>query len=291
VWEASKEMIQPSVFGQGIIITVYLPILALTGIEGKMFHPMALTVIFALVAAFILSLTFVPAMVALCIRGQVREKDNLLIRLAKWAYAPVLRLALRLRYAMLLLAVAAFAGAVLLFQSLGQEFVPTLDEQDLAIQALRIPSTALTQSLQMQFQVEKILSAFPEVAFVFSKTGTAEMASDPMPPNASDTFVMLKSRDQWPDPTESKSALVQRMEEVLEQLPGNAYEFTQPVQLRFNELIAGVRSDVAVPRHEVARLIVWQYDQTCCSVNSILLWMCGKVTTRARAQRTMYPIC
>jgi cobalt-zinc-cadmium resistance protein CzcA len=246
VWEASKEMIQPSVFGQGIIITVYLPILALTGVEGKMFHPMAMTVIFALVAAFILSLTFVPAMVALCIRGHVKEKDNLLIRLAKWMYAPVLRLVLRLRYVMLLLAVAAFAGALLLFQSLGQEFVPTLDEQDLAIQALRIPSTALTQSLQMQFQVEKTLSAFPEVAFVFSKTGTAEMASDPMPPNASDTFVILKSRDQWPDPTEPKSALVQRMEEALEKLPGNAYEFTQPVQLRFNELIAGVRSDVAV---------------------------------------------
>jgi cobalt-zinc-cadmium resistance protein CzcA len=246
VWEASKEMIQPSVFGQGIIITVYLPILALTGVEGKMFHPMALTVIFALVAAFILSLTFVPAMVALCIRGQVKETDNLLIRLAKWVYTPVLRLALRLRYVMLLLAVATFAGALLLFRSLGQEFVPTLDEQDLAIQALRIPSTALTQSLQMQFQVEKTFSAFPEVAFVFSKTGTAEMASDPMPPNASDTFVILKSRDQWLDPTEPKSALGQRMEEALEKLPGNAYEFTQPVQLRFNELIAGVRSDVAV---------------------------------------------
>jgi cobalt-zinc-cadmium resistance protein CzcA len=126
---------------------------------------------------------------------------------------------------------------LLLLRSLGQEFVPTLDEKDLAIQALRIPSTALTQSLQMQFQVEKTLSAFPEVAFVFSKTGTAEMAADPMPPNASDTFVMLKSPDQWPDPTAPKSALVKRMEEALEKLPGNAYEFTQPVQLRFNELI------------------------------------------------------
>ena len=246
VWVATREMIQPSVYGQAIIITVYLPILSLTGIEGKMFHPMAMTVIFALVAAFVLSLTFVPAMVALCIRGRVTEKDNLLIRLAKRVYAPVLRWALRLRYVVVTLAVAAFAGALLLFQSLGQEFVPTLDEQDLAIQALRIPSTALSQSLHMQFQVEKTLSAFPEVAFVFSKTGTAEMASDPMPPNASDTFVILKPHDQWPDPSEPKSALVQRMEEALEALPGNAYEFTQPVQLRFNELIAGVRSDVAV---------------------------------------------
>jgi cobalt-zinc-cadmium resistance protein CzcA len=246
VWGASKEMVQPSVFGQAIIITVYLPILALTGVEGKMFHPMAMTVIFALVAAFVLSLTFVPAMVALCIRGRVREGDNVLIRLAKRLYEPVVRLALRLRYVVVPLAVAAFVGALLLFGRLGQEFVPTLDEQDLAIQALRIPSTALTQSTQMQFQVEKTLSAFPEVALVFSKTGTAEMASDPMPPNASDTFVILKARDQWPNPTEPKPALVQRMEVALEALPGNSYVFTQPVQLRFNELIAGVRSDVAV---------------------------------------------
>jgi cobalt-zinc-cadmium resistance protein CzcA len=246
VWAATREMIQPSVFGQGIIITVYLPILALTGVEGKMFTPMAMTVIFALVAAFVLSLTFVPAMVALCVRGRVKEQDNVLVRVAKWAYAPVLRLALRLRFVVVPLAVAAFGGAVLLFGTLGQEFVPTLDEQDLAMQAGRIPSTALTQSLLMQFQVEKTLSAFPEVAFVFSKTGTAEMASDPMPPNLSDTFIILKPRAQWPNPSEPKSGLVQRMEEALEQLPGNVYEFTQPIQLRFNELISGVRSDVAV---------------------------------------------
>ena len=246
VWVATREMIQPSVFGQGIIITVYLPILALTGIEGKMFTPMAMTVIFALVAAFVLSLTFVPAMLALCITGRVKEQDNVFVRLAKWAYAPVLRLALRLRYVVVPLAVAAFVGAVLLFGTLGQEFVPTLDEQDLAIQAGRIPSISVTQSLQMHFQVEKTLSTFPEVAFVFSKTGTAEMASDPMPPNFSDTFMILKPRDQWPNPAEPKSALVQRMEEALEGLPGNVYEFTQPIQLRFNELISGVRSDVAV---------------------------------------------
>jgi cobalt-zinc-cadmium resistance protein CzcA len=194
----------------------------------------------------VLSLTLVPAMVALCVRGRVTEQDNVFVRLAKRAYAPVLRLALRLRYVVVSLAVAAFGGAVLLFGTLGQEFVPTLDEQDLAIQAGRIPSIALTQSLQMQFQVEKTLSAFPEVAFVFSKTGTAEMASDPMPPNFSDTFVILKPHDQWPNPAEPKSALVQRMEEALEGLPGNVYEFTQPIQLRFNELISGVRSDVAV---------------------------------------------
>jgi cobalt-zinc-cadmium resistance protein CzcA len=246
VWVATQEMIQPSVFGQAIIITVYLPILSLTGIEGKMFTPMAMTVIFALVSAFVLSLTFVPAMVALCIRGRVTEQENVLVRLAKWVYAPVLRLALRLRYVVVPLAVAAFAGAVLLFGTLGQEFVPTLDEQDIAAHAMRIPSTALTQSLQMQLQVEKTLSAFPEVAFVFSKTGTAEMASDPMPPNVSDTFIILKPRDQWPTPHEPKSTLIQRLEAALEEVPGHTYEFTQPIQMRFNELISGVRSDVAI---------------------------------------------
>ena len=243
---ASAEVRRPAMFGEAVIITVYLPILTLTGVEGKMFQPMALTVVFALVAASILSLTFVPAMVALCIRGQVREGDNLLVRLAKWAYAPVLHVALRLRWLVVLLAVAACAGALLLFGRLGQEFVPTLDEHDIAIEILRIPSTSLTQSMQMQMQVEKTLSTFPEVAAVFSKTGTAEMATDPVPPNSSDAFVILKPRAQWPEPDKPKRALLRRMEAFLERLPGNSYEFSQPIQLRFNELLAGVRSDVAV---------------------------------------------
>lgn len=243
---ATLEVRQASMFGEAIILTVYLPILALTGIEGKMFTPMALTVIFALVAASILSMTFIPAMLALCLRGRVTEQDNVLVRLAKWAYAPVLRLALRWRYGVVLLAVVAFAGALLLFGQLGQEFVPTLDEQDIAAHAMRIPSTSLTQSLHMQSQVEKTISAFPEVALVFAKTGTAEMASDPMPPNVSDTFIMLHPRQQWPNPTELKSALMQRLEAALEGVPGHTYEFTQPIQMRFNELISGVRSDVAV---------------------------------------------
>ena len=246
VMVASKEMIQPTVFGQAIIITVYLPILTLTGIEGKMFRPMALTVIFALLAAFVLSLTFVPAMVALCIRGRVREGDNALVRWAKRGYEPLLRQAIRLRLVVIPLAGLAFVGSLFLFRQLGQEFVPTLDEQDIAIHAMRIPSTSLTQSTVMQFKVEAALKAFPEVELVFSKTGTAEMASDPMPPNVSDTFVMLNPRGAWPNPEEPKNALVERMEEALTQLPGNNYEFTQPIQMRFNELIAGVRSDVAV---------------------------------------------
>ena len=246
VMVASREMIRPSVFGQAIIITVYLPILALTGVEGKMFHPMAMTVIFALAAAFVLSLTFVPAMVALCIRGRVQETENVLMRLAKWVYAPIVRGSLRLRYLVVPVAIAGFMGSLLLWQRLGQEFVPTLDEQDIAMHAMRIPSTGLTQSTKMQRQIEKLVSTFPEVAFVFSKTGTAEMASDPMPPNVSDTFIILKPRTEWPNADETKSGLLKRLEAALQTLPGNNYEFTQPIQMRFNELIAGVRSDVAV---------------------------------------------
>lgn len=243
---ATIEVRQASIFGEAIIMTVYLPILALTGIEGKMFTPMALTVIFALVAASLLSMTFIPAMLALCLRGRVTERENVLVRLAKRAYAPVLRRALRLRYGVVSLAVVAFGGALWLFGRLGQEFVPTLDEQDIAAHAMRIPSTALTQSLQMQAQVEKTLGAFPEVALVFAKTGTAEMASDPMPPNVSDTFIILHPRQQWPNPEEPKSVLIQRLEAALAEVPGHNYEFTQPIQMRFNELISGVRSDMAV---------------------------------------------
>jgi cobalt-zinc-cadmium resistance protein CzcA len=246
VLSASKEMIKPSVFGQAIIITVYLPILTLTGTEGKMFNPMAMTVIFALVSAFVLSLTFVPAMVALGITGKVREKENFLVRWAKQAYTPTVRWAVRLRYITVATAVVLFVLSLLLFMRLGQEFIPTLDEKNIAVQAIRIPSTSLTQSTEMQFEVEKVLSQFPEVAIVYSKTGTAEMAADPMPPSISDTFVILKPQNQWPNPRESKTQLLKRMEEALEDVPGNNYEWTQPIQMRFNELIAGIRSDVAV---------------------------------------------
>jgi heavy metal efflux system protein len=246
VKSASKEMIQPSVFGQAIIITVYVPILSLTGVEGKMFHPMAFTVILALVSAFILSLTFVPAMVAIVIRGKVKEEQNFLMRLAERIYRPVLEMAIRRRYHVTLFAVGVFAASLFLFGLLGQEFVPTLDEKDICIQPMRIPSTSLTQSTEMQLKVEKALLRFPEVALVYSKTGTAEMASDPMPPNISDTFVILKPQEQWPNPSEPKKSLIERMEAALEKIPGNKYEFTQPIQMRFNELISGVRSDVAV---------------------------------------------
>ncbi len=281
---AAKEMIQPSAFGQAVILTVYFPILALTGIEGKMFHPMAMTVIFALIAAFILSLTFIPAMIALCITGKVTEKDMVLIRWAKALYQPVLRWSVRFRYPVVSAAVIAFASSSILFTRLGQEFVPTLDEKDLLLQALRMPSTSLTQSQAMQFDLEKTLSQFPEVLFVFSKTGTAELAADPMPPNISDTFVIFKPGDQWRSQAELDTLIAEKEEEIarLSQghlqvghengeedrkpeghkakllklielttaaLPGQNYEFSQPIQMRFNELISGVRSDVAVKVH------------------------------------------
>lgn len=243
---SAKEMIQPTVYGQGIILTVYLPLLTFSGVEGKMFEPMAMTVVFALIAAFVLSLTFTPAMIALCVTGKIQEKESSIITYAKDAYRPILKSTLANPLPIVAAAVILVGASLGLFTRLGQEFVPTLDEQDIALHAVRIPSTSLTQSTEMQLEVEKALKTFPQVAFVFSKTGTAEMASDPMPPNVSDTFVMLKPRSEWPDPSLSKNGLIEQLEEKLWTVPGNNYEFTQPIEMRFNELIAGVRSDVAV---------------------------------------------
>jgi heavy metal efflux system protein len=246
VGTAAKEMIQPTVFGQTIILIVYIPLLTFSGVEGKMFEPMALTVIFALIAAFVLSLTFTPAMIALCVKPKAEEKENAIISASKSLYRPLLKKVLRFPEQTLAIAVVFSFAAFLLFFKLGQEFVPQLDEKDIALHAVRIPSTSLTQSTRMQLDVEKTLTTFPEVAFAFSKTGTAEMASDPMPPNVSDTFVMLKPTNEWPDPYLTKLELIEKMEDALRKLPGNNYEFTQPIEMRFNELIAGVRSDVAV---------------------------------------------
>jgi cobalt-zinc-cadmium resistance protein CzcA len=246
VFQASRQVRGATAFGEAIIMMVYVPVLFLTGVEGEMFRPMALTVIFALAAAFVLSLTFVPAMVALCVSGRVVERENVLVRAAKRAYEPVLTFALRFRLLVAGTAVAAFAGSLLLFARLGQEFVPTLAELDFTVQAIRIPSTSLSQATAMQLDVERAIMPIPEVAFVFSRTGTAEIATDPMPPNVSDTFVILKARAEWPDPRDTKEDVRRRIEAAIASLPGNNYEFTQPIQMRFNELIAGVRGDVAV---------------------------------------------
>lgn len=244
--EAGREMVRPTVFGQIIIFLVFAPLLTFSGVEGKMFSPMAITLMLALGAAFILSLTFVPAMVAVLVRGKVSEKDVKPIAMAKSAYEPSLGWAIRRPAPVIAGGVGVFALAGWLFFSLGQEFIPTLDEQDLAVQALRIPSTSLEQSTRMQEQVETTLAQFDEVSFVYSKTGTAEVASDPMPPNASDSFVILKPKETWKNPSQTKAELIARMEASLQKLVGNNYEFSQPIQMRFNELIAGVRGDVAI---------------------------------------------
>lgn len=246
VRSAADEMIQPTVYGQAIIILVYVPMLTFSGVEGKMFEPMALTVIIALASAFVLSVTLVPALIAIALTGRVREGENVAVRALKRVYAPLLSRAVASPFPVIAGAVVLFVGALVLFNRLGQEFIPALDEKNIAMHALRIPSTALTQSQAMQFAVEKAVSRFPQVAFVYSKTGTAEIASDPMPPNVSDTFIILKPQADWPDPHLPKDALVAAIERAVHALPGNAYEFTQPIRMRFNELLAGVRGDIAV---------------------------------------------
>lgn len=246
VIEASRQMIQPAVFGQAIIITVYLPLLTFSGVEGKMFEPMAMTVIIALIAAFILSITFVPAMIAMCITGKVEEKESRIMRKAKSGYAPMLNWSLNKPKVVVMAAVLFFIFSLSVGSRLGQEFIPSLDEKDIAMHAMRIPSTGISESTAMQLQVEKAVSALPEVAFIYSKTGTAEMAADPMPPNVSDTFIILKPHDEWPDQSMTKSDFIEKLAKAVGQVPGNNYEYTQPIQMRFNELISGVRSDVAV---------------------------------------------
>lgn len=246
VYDASKEVRTATAFGEAIIITVYIPILSLTGVAGKMFQPMAMTVIFALIAAFVLSLTFVPAMVALCVTGRVKEQESAAVRLARRLYEPALRLALRARLAVIGVAVALFVAALLLFGRLGQEFVPSLSELDILVHAIRIPSTGVDQATEMQKALERSLRGVPEIALVFSRIGTAEIAADPMPPYIADTFIILKPSSEWPDPDDTKEDVRARIEEIIRRVPGNAYEFTQPIQMRFNELLAGVRADVAV---------------------------------------------
>ena len=243
---SAREMIRPSVYGQAIIILVYAPLLAFTGVEGKMFEPMALTVIIALVVAFILSLTFIPAAIAIWLGTRVEEKESRAVAFLRQRYAPGLAAAMRRPTLTIGVAIGALALAGAAFTTLGQEFLPQLDEGNILVQAVRIPGTSVDQSQAMQFQVEKALAKAPEVRFAFSRTGTSEIASDPMPPNATDTFVILKPKTEWPDPDLSKEALVERLEKRLSTLPGNAYEITQPIQMRFNELIAGVRGDVAI---------------------------------------------
>ena len=246
VASASAEVIRPSIFGIVIITVVYLPIFALTGIEGKTFHPMAITVVMALTAAMLLSLTLVPAAIALFVTGKVEEKENRIMRWLSDRYARLLdgtmqRGRLIVGLALLLIGIASFGAT-----RLGSEFIPNLDEGDIAMHALRIPGTSLGQAVAMQEALEARIRKFPEVERVFAKIGTADVATDPMPPSVADNFIMLKDRKDWPDPKKPRDTLIAELNAAVNEIPGNNYEFTQPVQMRMNELIAGVRSDVAV---------------------------------------------
>ncbi len=247
VFKATREVITPSIFGTFIIMVVYLPILSLTGVEGKMFHPMAWTVLLALTGAMIFSVTFVPAAVAVFMSGKVSEKENILMRLAKAIYQPLLRGAIASRGLVAIGAAILVVLSLLLASRMGSEFIPSLDEGDLAVHSLRIPGTSLTQAIDMQNTVQRKFEEFPEVKETFAKIGTAEVATDPMPPSVADGFVMIKPRSQWPNPKRDKTELVNAMSAKMEaEIPGTKFEFLQPIQMRFNELIAGVRSDVAV---------------------------------------------
>jgi cobalt-zinc-cadmium resistance protein CzcA len=243
---ATREVLRPSIFGIAIILIVYLPVLTLTGVEGKMFRPMALTVSAALLSALVLSITFVPAAVAMFVSGKVKERENWLMAQAHRGYAPVLKFALHARLLIVVAALLLLAGTAMMASRLGTEFLPTLDEGDVAMHALRIPGTSLEQAIAMQTVLEAEMKQVPEVLHVFSKIGTADIATDPMPPSVADMFVIMRPRAEWPDPRKPKATLVAEMEAIAETVPGSRYEFIQPIQMRFNELIAGVRAEVAV---------------------------------------------
>lgn len=246
VFEATREVIKPALFGVFIITAVYFPIFALTGVEGKMFHPMAITVVIALLSAILLSVTLVPAAIAILFKGEVKERPNPLMRGAQHLYRPLIQGALNLRWLVLGAALVLVSVALSMASKMGREFVPNLDEGDIAMHAMRIPGTSLSQSVEMQGILEQQLIQVPEVERVFSKIGTPDVATDPMPPSVADNFIMLKPRDKWPDPDKSKQALVNELAELVEGIPGNRYEFSQPIQMRFNELLAGVRSELAI---------------------------------------------
>jgi len=246
VFEATREVIRPALFGVFIITAVYAPIFALEGVEGKMFHPMAITVVIALLSAILLSVTFVPAAVALLFRGPVTEKHNPLVSALTRMYRPLLALVLKARVSIIGLASVLVLLSIWQATRLGSEFAPNLDEGDIAMHALRIPGTSLSQAIALQETLEERIKALPEVERVFAKIGTADVATDAVPPSVADNFIILKPRDQWPDPNKPKQQVVAELEALVSEIPGNRYEFLQPIQMRFNELLAGVRAEVAI---------------------------------------------
>ena len=246
VTESTKEVFRPAVFGMLIIMLVYLPIFALSGVEGKMFHPMAFTVVAALFGALIFSITFVPAAVAILVKGKVSEEENIVMAKARRLYQPLLKTALNNSPVVFIAAIILVGATAYQSTRLGSEFLPQLDEHDIALHAMRIPGTGIEQATEMQLLLEKRIMEFPEVKHVFSKIGTAEIATDPMPPNVADTFLILKPVKDWPNPEKPKQQLVDQIRTAIEEIPGNNYELTQPIEMRFNELISGVRADVAL---------------------------------------------
>nr|MDJ0927967.1 CusA/CzcA family heavy metal efflux RND transporter [Gammaproteobacteria bacterium] len=246
VFQATREVIRPALFGVFIITAVYIPIFTLTGVEGKMFHPMAITVVIALLSAMVLSITFVPAGVALLFRGPVNERGEKTVTVLKSAYRPVLVTALRFRHGIVLAGIIVVIFAGWLATRMGTEFVPNLDEGDVTMHALRIPGTSLSQAVAMQLGLEEVVSTLPEVERVFSRIGSGEIATDPMSPSMADTFIMLKPRRDWPDPRKPKAELIADLESLVTPVPGNRYEYLQPIEMRFNELLAGVRAELAV---------------------------------------------
>jgi heavy metal efflux system protein len=244
--KASEEMVRPTVYGQIVIFLVFVPCLSFQGVEGKMFSPMVITLMLALASAFLLSVTVVPAMAAILLRGRVAESEVVAIRAAKRLYAPALRMAVRHPVAVIAAGTITFAAAVVMFGSLGRVFIPTLDEINVDLASVRIPSISMAQSKDIDFKVERALLRLPEVNLVFSKAGTANLVFDAMPSNNSDNYVMLKPKDQWPPGVRTKDDVEKRIAEVTAPIVGNFYEMTQPIQMRFNELLSGARSEVAV---------------------------------------------
>ena len=246
VFTATKEVIRPALFGVFIITAVYLPIFALEGVEGKMFHPMALTVVIALLCAMVLSITFVPAATALLFNKPVKEKRNYIMSGATFLYQPSLKWVMKARWFVVVFAVALVGIMGYQATRLGSEFVPNLDEGDIAMHALRIPGTSLSQAVALQESLEARIMEMPEVERVFAKIGTADVATDAVPPSVADNFIIMKPREQWPNPKKAKDQIVEDLAALVEPIPGNRYEFLQPIQMRFNELLSGVRAELAI---------------------------------------------
>jgi cobalt-zinc-cadmium resistance protein CzcA len=243
---SSREMLRPTIYGQLVIFLVFLPCLTFQGVEGKMFSPMVITLMLALASAFVLSLTFVPALIAVLMTGRVSEKEVRIVAASKTRYEPWLRRAVARPLPFLGAGLAVLVLAAIAFSFVGREFMPTLDEQNLNLSSVRIPSTSIEQSAELDLPIERAILSLPEVKTVYSKAGTASLAADPMPPNASDNYVILKPKDEWPAGVTTKEQVVERIRARTAHIVGNNYDVTQPIEMRFNELIGGVRSDVAV---------------------------------------------